>query len=74
MVRQISREPFVPGLVDSVNRGQLRIRSFWVFDKGNDPEVDAGEMRIRAKMVANDQFPIGFKGAECFLEFGKIYV
>jgi hypothetical protein len=53
MVGQILSQPLIPGAVDLANRAQLRVLTTMTFDQHHHAEIDAGEVWIRAEVIAN---------------------
>jgi hypothetical protein len=57
MIGEITTQPFVPGFVDFSDGLPVTFRSHPAFHQGGDAQIDANEMGIGAKMIA-DHHPI----------------
>lgn len=61
MIRQIFAEPLIPSQIDLTQRRGMGIIAARGLKQYDDPEVDFGEMRIGAKVIAQDHDTFGFQ-------------
>jgi len=64
MIRQIFAEPLIPRLVNFPQRCGMSLIAERGFKQSDDTQVDLGQMRIGAKMIAQDDNVFGFQFAE----------
>jgi len=64
MIRQILAQPLVPCIVDFADRAQLRVRTLDTFHQSDDAEIDAGQVRIGAEVIADHYDAFGFELGE----------
>src|SRR6266550_4223106 len=61
VVGQILAQPLVPGFVDPANRAHLRIAVIDALHQRDDSQVDSGQMRIGAEIVADHHDSFGLQ-------------
>lgn len=67
MIRQIFAEPLIPCQVDFTQRRGMSLIAERGFNQRDDAQVDLGEMRIGAKMIAQDYHAFAFQIAQCLV-------
>jgi hypothetical protein len=65
MIRQIFAQPFVPGEIDQLQRRGMSFIAAPGFNQRDDPEIDFGEMRIGAKVIAHNHRTFSFQLGQC---------
>ncbi|MGZ8485774.1 MAG: hypothetical protein ACXW6R_17870, partial [Candidatus Binatia bacterium] len=61
MIRQIFAQPLIPSQVYFVQRRHMAIIAAPGFNQRDDPEIDLGEMRIGAKVIAHNHRTFSFQ-------------
>jgi hypothetical protein len=70
MIRQIFAEPFIPNQIDLLQRCRMSLIAERGFKQRDDAQVNLGEMRIGAKMIAQNHHTLGFQLAERLIHLG----
>ena len=65
MIRQIFAQPFVPGEIDQLQRRGMSFVTAANVDQCDDAEIDFGEMRIGAKVIAQHYRTFSFQLGQC---------
>jgi hypothetical protein len=72
MVRQILVQPLVPSVIDEANRAQLGIGAIDTFHERDHSQIDAGKVRISAKVIANHDRTLNFQLRKRAVSFIRI--